>query len=461
MHVLRNFKLARRHVLRGMAGGAVVSVALPPLEAMLNAHGDAYAGGEPLPLRFISVMFGNGVQLARWEPETTGAAWELTDQLQPLAPVKDYCSVCTGMRNRFGGNAITHHEGMTVFSGYDFVLRPDLPGFASDWGGPTIDQRIADAIALQADLPIHSLQVGMTKFDSPADNGSTAKAISAQGEPGALTIKYPVQNPVTVWQSIFGEFTADADDREVRLSVLDAVREETDRLRPNLGAKDKQRLDAHLTSIEELEAKIVAAQPACEIPDTPTHTNSESNGSENLILTNQLMSELIAHAFLCDVTRVASNMMLSVAGETVFGDIDASNTQHGASHMGGDPYHNGIFFIMQRFSDLLQTLRNTEDIDGTNLLDSSIVFLSSELSQGWTHSWQRQPIVIAGHGRGYLRYPGIHHRAVAQNNPNDDQTSAGNTSDILLAMLQAFDPEAESVGDGEPYSDSPLAQIIA
>lgn len=463
MHVLRNLKLNRRTVLRG-AGS--VAVALPTLEIMLNNNGDALADGADLPLRFISFMFGNGVQLASWEPEVTGPNWAaggVPSLLQPLVDfdVVDYVNICTGMRNHFGGGAITHHEGMCVFSGYDFILRPDLPGFASDWGGPTIDQVIADVVAESADpTPIHSLQVGLTKFDSPADNGSTAKAISARGQPGALTIKYPVQNPVDVWDSLFGEFTALKDDREVRLSVLDAVKEEAERLKMKLGQTDTQRVDAHLQGIAELETKIAALPPVCDIIDSPTHENVESNGQEDIILVNQIMSELIATALRCDLTRVASNMVLSVAGETVFGDIGNTGTQHGNSHANNQQYHDGIQFIIARYAELLATLRDTPDVEG-NLLDSTMVFCSSELSQGWSHSWQRQPILIGGHACGYLQYPGIHYQAIPQNNPSDDQTAAGNTSDILLTMLRAFDPAAPSVGGGAPMSTNVLSDIMA
>ena len=427
MHVLRNLKLNRRTVLRG-AGS--VAVALPTLEIMLNNNGDALADGAELPRRFVSFMFGNGVQLANWEPSVTGSNWSaggVPSLLQPLVDfnVVDYVNICTGMRNHFGGGAITHHEGMTVFNGYDFVLRPDLPGFASDWGGPTIDQVIADVIAESADpTPIHSLQVGLTKFDSPADNGSTAKAISARGEPGALTVKNPVQNPVDVWDSLFGEFTSIKDDREVRLSVLDAVKEEAERLKLKLGQGDIARVDAHLQGIAELETKIAALPPVCEISESPTHENTESNGQENLVLVNQLMSELIALAFRCDVTRVASNMVLSVAGETVFGDIGNSGTQHGNSHANNQEYLDGITFIIARYAELLATLRDTPDIEG-NVLDSTMVFCSSELSQGWSHSWQRQPILIGGHACGYLQYPGIHYQADPAEQPQRRSDGGG------------------------------------
>jgi hypothetical protein len=44
--------LSRRAVLRGLAGGAAVTVGLPRLGGMLNGNGTAYAQGAPLPKRF-------------------------------------------------------------------------------------------------------------------------------------------------------------------------------------------------------------------------------------------------------------------------------------------------------------------------------------------------------------------------------------------------------------------------
>ena len=42
--------ITRRRVLRGMLGGAAVSVALPLLDCFLNTNGTAYADGAPLPV---------------------------------------------------------------------------------------------------------------------------------------------------------------------------------------------------------------------------------------------------------------------------------------------------------------------------------------------------------------------------------------------------------------------------
>src|SRR5690606_36859390 len=139
---------------------------------------------------------------------------------------------------------------------------------------------------------------------------------------------------------------------------------------------------------------------------------------EQLALTNQIMSELIAYAFLCDITRVASNLFLPLAGEAVLSESGrgGGSTQHVLSHQGGEAYHDGIVYTMERFAEMTQILRDTQDFDGSSLLASTIIYGSSDCAIGWSHSTRRQPIILAGSGRGYLVQPGIHYQAV----PSDD-----------------------------------------
>ena len=67
---LKKPALKRRTLLRGaLAGGGAFAVGLPLLDAMLDNHGEALAQGGPLPARFVSWFFGNGVNLDKFEPK--------------------------------------------------------------------------------------------------------------------------------------------------------------------------------------------------------------------------------------------------------------------------------------------------------------------------------------------------------------------------------------------------------
>jgi len=437
--------IPRRTFLRGLVGGSAAVVGLPLLEAMLDSHGEALADGNALPTRFITWFFGNGVILPRFEPAATGPNYPLSEQLQPLAGVRDYVTVLTGLRNRCE-QTVTHHEGMTVFNGHTMA---ELNGLFSKAGGPTIDQLIAAKIG--QDTPVASIHLGVSKHLSVMDSGTTMHALSHKGpnEP-----QYPQFNPQQVWTDLFGAFAPQADDRALRSSILDAVRDQTAALRTRLGKLDNQRLDAHLDGVHALEKKIEATVPLCTLPEKPTETNTDVGGVEPITAVNDVMSDLLVYAFQCDITRVASVLFHGGAAETVFSEIGLWSGHHNNSHSQDSPeLQAGILHIMERFADMLAKFKASVDIDGKNLLDTSIVYCSSDCAEGWTHSIERQPIILVGHGRNKLVFPGIHVQAAPY--PQSD----GNTSDVLLTCLQAFDDTATSIGAGAPMSTTPMDEI--
>lgn len=450
-------------MLRGIARGSAVCVGLPIFEAMLNTHGDALADGSDLPTRFVSFFWGDGVILDRWEPEQVGERWELSPTLMPLESVKDYVSVVSGMQNR-AERRVTHHEGMGGFSGYDFITG-DSDDYVTNAGGPTLDQVIADH--LEGCTPIHSVHMRVSKEESSmGDGGTTYIAMSHRQNGDGLVARVPETNPQEVWATLFGEFVPKPDDAALRRSILDHVRDDADRLRGNLGQVDRQRLDAHLEGIYELEQVILAEPPSCDIPRMPSASNTNVGGIEPVDETVDAMSRLLAYAFACDITRVASFQMKRMAADTIYNEGDGTEgiIHHNASHTPGttmEEYAAGITYQMEKFADLLNVFGETVDVNGDSLLDTSIIYATSDCSTGWTHSVTRQPILVAGRGRGYLRHPGIHHTATPFNGDNDSPNGAGNMSDVLLTCLQAFDPTASSVGGGAMRSETPLAELVA
>ncbi len=172
------FALSRRTMLRGMLGSAAVALALPPLEAMLNSNGTALANGDPLPRRFMTWFFGNGVRLEQWTPQGQGSGYELTDELAPLVNVKDYCSILSGFDNKAGYGRRGHHDGVAgFFSGHPFIeIDPMGALYASKFGGPSIDQVAASIVGSKTFMP--SLHVGVSKRVTTGEGPTLLEAMT-------------------------------------------------------------------------------------------------------------------------------------------------------------------------------------------------------------------------------------------------------------------------------------------
>ena len=463
----------RRTLLRGLVGGAIASVGLPSLEAMLNSNGTAFANGPPIPVRFLTWFFGNGVVLNRWVPggirtPVTGANYPLSPELAPLVNVQEYVSVASGFHNKCA-QQITHHEGMTVFSGHTMTDVGQGQGFFSNARGPTVDQIVAAQIGSLTSIP--SVQMGVINKISMADYGTTMHNLSHKGHLQPLP---PLKNPQQIFASFVSLFTPPNDpSKPIRLGVTDAVLEDFKALKMRLGAADNLRMDAHMQGLSELEVKIKALPPLCALPGQPAPSSDDIDG---ITAVNAAMSDLVAFAFACDVTRVISILFGGGASEAGFTEVGLGS-QHALSHghstnalVAGAPayqesgqvddMHKGVVYQMQKLAYLLEKLKSTPDAAGGNLLDNTVVMASSDCSEGFSHNIHDQPILLIGGGGGRLKHPGIHVRA--GNNRN--------ASDVVLTALQAVIPTATEVGSVDPsyycngapdpaYSNTPLMEL--
>ncbi len=447
----RSLKISRRAVLKGLAGGALVSVALPPLEAMMNDHGEAYSGASNFPARYVTFFFGNGILYNKWIPATTGPDYALSEQLAPLVNVKEYCTVLTGFENKIRPQ-ITHHEGAAGFlSGYPFV---SPGGLYSSFGGPSLDQYIASYIGGESFLP--SIQLGVSKRVSgvppTADEGPTMHYISHQSTAQPLP---PTYSPVDMWNRLFGSFVPPDDPSgALRISALDAVAEDTRRLQALVGAEDKARLDAHLTSVAALQEQIAALPPICEIPTAPSETNVDTLGREHMPEVSKAMIDLLVYSFKCDITRVASFMLTGGVGATVYSHLGHTEENHIMSHSPFSPqfavpFNQSIIWNVSQYAYLLEQLKATPE-GARNLLDNAVVLLGSDCGEGWAHSTEDHPLVVAGGGAGRLR-TGFHYRAM-----NDR-----NMSDVLLTCAMAVDPAISQVGASMGFSNTPVLEMLA
>jgi hypothetical protein len=458
--------LSRRAVLRGVAGGAMVTVGLPRLAAMLNGNGTAYAAGAPLPKRFGVWFWGNGMVPVRWIPKTTGvgAAWQLSEQLMPFAKVKQNMTVISGYDAKFGGSV--HRVGPAA------ALSGAPHSSALHYTAPTIDHVISRLIG--GSTPFRSLEVGVCRATANG-NGHAVNYASSSGPNAPVQPEYDAR---AVFARLFGKAPAPAPtapgspaappDRSLarRRRVLDTVAEDARALRGRLGADDARRLDQHLEGIQQLEKRIAgmsappggagapAAGAACNIPADAAAKYPALLPDNNGLVTpeqNEAMVELVTYALACDLTRVFLFQHGRPAAHYNMRVIGINNNIHDdVSHQepGDQPtFNRAVLYWMDQFRVFVEKLQNTPDGAG-NLLENGCIYATSDVSLGRTHSADDLPVLIFGKAGGAIRGD-QHHRA------NKD-----NVSKVLFTLVNLFGGNVTEFGAGGGRVQGGIPEIL-
>src|SRR5436190_23729980 len=159
--------LSRRTVLRGFG----TALALPFLDAMTGSDTLARAattlgkGANPAaPKRVAWFFIPNGVNMPDWQPAKTGALTELPPSLKPLAAVKDYLTVYSGLAldngRPKGDGPGDHARGAAPFL---TGAHPVKTAGANLKLGISVDQAIAQNVGDKTRLP--SLELGLDRGD--------------------------------------------------------------------------------------------------------------------------------------------------------------------------------------------------------------------------------------------------------------------------------------------------------
>lgn len=444
------FKLSRRAVLRG----AGATLGLPLLDAMLNSHGDALAQGAPLPCRFGLFFWGNGIGWGNsttvpegWVPAATGTGWVPAGQLAPLAAVKGELAVFTGFAIP-GADQFPHHSGMcAVLSGKKWKsLGPVRDTMIGTFDAPTLDQQVAQRLA--GLTPFRSLELGVTPKYYQADEGTTFNGLSHNGP---SSMNFPEFSPRTVFDRLFGAGLANEAERQAKLSVLDSVKTDVNKLHARVGARDRLRLAQHLDSVRSIEMRLQTMAPVCSPGTRPVDVVDPPTQAGQLVRErNQLMAELLATALSCDLTRSFSYLFSYAGAGTLFSGTAATEGHHGQCHNEAAPQPavtSVTTFIMDRLKDFVLALKARPEGQGT-LLDSCAILCTSELSYGRMHLNSEFPLLTIGGGRGRLAR-GFHYRSSTGESP----------SAVTLALLRAVDPGFTQFGEGDYLATVPHSAL--
>ena len=450
----------RRTVLRGMlATGAGVTVSLPLLECMLNTNGTALAlTGAPVSPLYVTWFFGNGTLPGLWKPAATGAGsqWTLSPQLQPLSDFKSDLTVVSGLENRIV--VIPEHPSGSAGATTGAPLNGNAVRAKS------IDQVVADLISEGA--PFRSLELGVTPA-TPNGPEDSLHTVSHNGPNARNNAEF---DPRAVFERLFQDNTGDpgggqedqaAKLARVRTSVLDAILDDGASLQQRLGLADRERVEAHLEAIRAIERRIETVPDTGSTPVECGNLTAPTVGpdmrSEAPPEVNTAMAELATLALACQKTRVISFMFSLPAAHVYY--------RHLASNM-NDDFHDtichgdegddssqvrvdtGVLYAMRCLNEFLTNLKNTA-YGSTNLLDSSLVYVTSDSAWGKIHTSTEWPVLFVGKAGGRLRGDEHHN------------FQGDNLSKALLTVARIMGSTATELGIDAGHVTEPLAGIVS
>ena len=400
----------RRSFLRYCARGASLSLVLPWLESLRLEASEAGAvessRGHRPPVRFGCVFFSNGVEPAHW--------WAKQEQGQiqygaALAPLADQAQQITFIKGLFNEQAAAHpspHMGRmaNLLSGA-WVSRDQ----SEIRVGKSMDQVLAQAIGRNTEVP--SLALGVEPTELRLEDGlsmiyGSCISWASNTKPATKEI-YPAR--------VFDLIVGNQGDRALDRSILDAAAVDARRLRRQVSAADRRKLDEYFESIRGIENRIDRARKSNSLEgwqpsaSEPTFGRPRENLPQNVAEHMKLMLDLIVLAFQMDKTRIATCMLNNDLSQMNFGFLEGvqGSLHLDLTHNGRDPQLEAMYlktnqFHMQQLAYLIERLGNIDEGEST-LLDNSIIMFCSNLYDGDKHQADEMPVLLAGGGGGTLR----------------------------------------------------------
>lgn len=375
----------RRLLLRSMAA----TLALPSLPSFLMRSVQADSalrsvkGSDDAAKRFVAIGNLLGFQVKQLFPETAGSNYEKTTLLEPLWENRDQFTVFRGLDHGVKGGHFAVHSFLSGVLNSEAQNRPD--------GNVTLDQFLADEIGTATRFP--SLTVG-------SEGGIHGGCQIAWTKSGVRVP--PITGPAQLFDRLF---TSDSQERKasrhqennLQASILDAVRDEANRLSKRINQEDKAKLDEYFTSVRDVEKRLELRQrwTSQPKPDAPFEKPANRNAVEDL----PLLYDLIALALQTDCTRIAT---LEIGGDFLPQHLNITRDYHGLSHHGNDAAAIDSLIQLERyqiqhFGKFLTRLSGIQDGERT-LLDSTTVLFGSGMGDANSHKNSDLPIILAGGG---------------------------------------------------------------
>lgn len=255
-------------------------------------------------------------------------------------------------------------------------------------------------------------------------------------------------NPRIVFERMFGDGSS-AAERYARLqedrSLLDSITSAASKLKIQVGAQDRTRINDYLDNLREIERRIGQIEKRntdaqLSVPDAPTDIPELYEDHVNLMFDLQIVG------FQADITRVTTFMMSRELNNRTYPQIGVSDQHHVVSHhmynAAQMEKHQKInTYHVKLFAGFLDKMQKTRDGEGS-LLDQTMILYGSGMGDGNVHSHDPISVLLAGGANGRLK--GGRHIQMEKHTP---------IANLLLSMMDVAGTPIDSIGNSSGKID--------
>jgi hypothetical protein len=311
------------------------------------------------------------------------------------------------------------------------------------------------------------------------NDGTTSDLTLSYGEGGVALPK--IIDPSKAFDLLFDGVVVSKDpadvaaaDRKRKLSqsVIDYQKWDIQRLRAKLAPAEQQKLDQHLTSLSELEKQLVgggmASGTVCMVPPRPDATKfpalKQYNGGEPYFdAITDAHIDVLAQAMACDLTRFATLFMNDLSYDN--NPLGLPKDNHGsvahtynASPIGNNGHPGDgtpeTWLPLAKFNRYVysKVARLMQKLDALGALDSTLIYVTSDMGNPSLHSTLNVPTVLAGGANGKFRMGRrlkMKPECPTTNvwcGESDSAYSPVTNSKLLVSIAQAFGQEIDKFG---------------
>lgn len=419
-----NIEFNRRTFLRG--AGALI--ALPALESIgfRRFASAATKAAVAIPKRAVFMGIGFGVTKQTWypDPKDTGANYQLSEGLSPLARHKKDFTIVQGCANNYSNEA---HWGSTFW--LTGANRYSVPG-QNMANSISADQVVAEQLGQETRFS--SIQLDSTDGSASGHGPGLSLAWDKRGKPIS-----GYNDPLKTFHKLFSAEDLPIEQRQAAIdekrSVLDAVLTEANRVQRGLSRNDNDKLDEYFQGIRDIETRLGKDEDWLDKPKPKAPLDQPPaglKGREEI----EMMHNLIVAALQTDSTRALTYRM---PGQSLLKSMDVKHSSHNVSHYSPGERMEASKARDQMHSTLLagfmDKLKAAKETDGSSLFDHTSLAFGSNISS--IHYLDNCPTLLAGGGANLKLGE---HLVLPKDTP---------LCNVWLTMLRGMGIDAERHGD--------------